>query len=174
MKIQQKEIWKKIPNYNDYEISNLGNVKSLKKGKEKIILSHGCGKRNGKYRYKSIKLSKNGVPKRIRIHQLVAMAFLNHNINNNNNLVVDHINNNGFDNRLENLQIITKIKNQQKDKKPISGFTGVHKSSSTNGWRVRVTRNKKEITIGYYKKIQDAKKAYDNFINNENKTRIYE
>ena len=38
------------------------------------------------------------------------MAFLNHNINNNNNLVVDHINNNGFDNRLENLQIITKIK----------------------------------------------------------------
>ena len=31
------EIWKTIKNYPNYEISNLGNVKSLKFGKEKII-----------------------------------------------------------------------------------------------------------------------------------------
>lgn len=31
------EIWKTIPNYEDYQVSNLGNVKSLKWGKERIL-----------------------------------------------------------------------------------------------------------------------------------------
>ena len=32
-----KEIWKTIEDYPDYMISNLGNVKSLKFGKEKLL-----------------------------------------------------------------------------------------------------------------------------------------
>lgn len=32
-----KEIWKKIENYEDYEISNLGNVKSSKRKQSKLL-----------------------------------------------------------------------------------------------------------------------------------------
>jgi hypothetical protein len=31
------EVWKKIKDFEDYEVSNLGNVKSLKYGKQKIL-----------------------------------------------------------------------------------------------------------------------------------------
>lgn len=33
------EVFKDIPNYNDYQVSNFGNVKSLKWGKERILKS---------------------------------------------------------------------------------------------------------------------------------------
>ena len=32
-----KEIWKDIDEYPDYQISNMGRIKSIKFGKEKII-----------------------------------------------------------------------------------------------------------------------------------------
>lgn len=32
-----KEIWKKINNYQDYEISNFGNVRSLKNNSIRIL-----------------------------------------------------------------------------------------------------------------------------------------
>jgi hypothetical protein len=163
------ELWGKIPNYEDYYISNFGNVKSIKNNKEKLLAIQGCSKRNGVYRYNSIKLSKNGISKRVRIHQLIAIAFLNHDIN-NSNIIVDHINNNGLDNRLENLQLITKRQNQQKDKKPISGYTGVSFCKNRNKWRSRIVVNKKEIHIGYFENPLLAKTAYNNYINNENIT----
>jgi hypothetical protein len=163
------ELWEKIPNYEDYYISNFGNVKSIKNNKEKLLSIQGCSKRNGVYRYSSIKLSKDGISKRLRIHQLIAIAFLKHNIN-DQNIIVDHINNNGLDNRLENLQLITKRKNQQKDKKPISGYTGVSFCKQRNKWRSRIVVNKKTIFIGYFENPLLAKIAYDNYICNENIT----
>ena len=38
------EVWKIIKGYEDYEVSNLGNVKSLKLGKEKILKQSQTGK----------------------------------------------------------------------------------------------------------------------------------
>jgi hypothetical protein len=32
-----QEVFKKIPHYEDYEVSNLGNIKSLKYNKEIIL-----------------------------------------------------------------------------------------------------------------------------------------
>lgn len=161
-------IWKHIPNYEEYQINNYGIVKSTKYNKEKIIAQQGCSKRDNKYRYMSIKLSKDGISKRIRIHQLMAISFLGYKMD-NDNVVIDHINNNGLDNRLINLQLITKHDNRVKDKKPISGVTGV--SKARNKWRARIVINKKEIIIGYYKSIEEASNAYNKFVNNEIKTR---
>lgn len=33
-----EEIWKPLRNYNDYFVSNLGRIKSIKSGKEKIYI----------------------------------------------------------------------------------------------------------------------------------------
>ena len=48
--IMENEIWKPIPNYDGYEVSNYGRVKSLKLGRE-LILKPFISKR-GYYRVK--------------------------------------------------------------------------------------------------------------------------
>ena len=98
------EIWKDIVGYeNIYQVSNLGRVKSFHRGKIKIL--HLTFKDTG---YVHVKLFKNFSRKTIGVHRLVAQAF----IPNPNNLpVVNHINNNHSDNRVENLEWTTVSEN---------------------------------------------------------------
>ena len=106
------EVWKPIKDYEQlYEISNLGNVKSLKRSskngrnsKERIL----CPLKS-KEGYLTIVLFKDKSKKRIYIHRLVAMAF----IPNLNNLPqVNHINGDKTDNRACNLEWVTNSENQ--------------------------------------------------------------
>jgi hypothetical protein len=66
------EIWKDIEGFNkDYQVSNLGRVKSLKNGKEKILSLSKTA--NGYYK---CSLWKNNVQYYKKIHRLVAEAFI--------------------------------------------------------------------------------------------------
>lgn len=111
-----KEIFRDIPGYRNYKVSNLGRVKSIDryvKNKFGICNRFLKGKilsnvLNGWYYV--VPLSRDGKVKIFKVHQLVAMAFLNHQPN-GFKLVVDHINNKSDDNRLENLQVITQKEN---------------------------------------------------------------
>lgn len=107
-----KEIWKDVVGYEGiYKVSNLGRVKSISKLKyngriyfmtKEIMMCQS----NDSSGYKFIALTNNGKMKSKRVHQLVAMAFLDH-VPCGFKLVVDHINNIKSDNRLCNLQILT-------------------------------------------------------------------
>jgi len=66
-----KESWKKIDNFSDYEISNLGRVKSFKYVKERILKPGKC--RNG-YLI-SVTLMKNKKRNIKSIHRLVLENF---------------------------------------------------------------------------------------------------
>lgn len=71
---------------------------------------------------------------------------------------IDHINHIKTDNRLENLRDVTNLENHKnmplfKDNK--SGYTGVSKTIN-NTWRARITINKKELNLGYYKTKEEA------------------
>lgn len=67
-----KEIFKSIEGYeNLYQISDQGNVKSLKFGKEKILKPVKDGKK-----YLCVILCKQGKQKMCKIHRLVAQAFI--------------------------------------------------------------------------------------------------
>tara|TARA_R110000851_G_scaffold133406_1_gene268287 strand:- start:373 stop:867 length:495 start_codon:yes stop_codon:yes gene_type:complete len=158
------EIWKDVIGYEGvYEVSNLGNVKSLaRKGvREDKILKPNADSQG----YLKVGLSSSGKLKIVRIHQLVAVAFLNHTPS-GNKLVVDHKNNIGTDNRLENLQIITNRENTSKDKKGTSKYAGVYWSKQSKKWRAQITINGKMKHLGLFTDELKASEAYQNKLSN--------
>lgn len=161
------EIFKPIKDYERiYEISNLGRIKSLErivKGKDnsfrKIktkILKQAINK-NG---YLKVVLSKNNKCKTKTIHQLLAVAFLNHTPN-GYKTVVDHKNNIKTDNRLDNLQLVSNRKNTSKDKKNCtSKYTGVCWSKKLKKWCSSIRINGKKKHLGYFENEIDASDSY--------------
>ena len=63
-----KEIWKDIPGYdNKYQVSNFGNVRSVKRKKNLRLFKNNNG-------YMNVVLYKNSRKKHWRVHRLVAMT----------------------------------------------------------------------------------------------------
>lgn len=104
------EIWKDIKGHEGiYQISNLGNVKSLERllwnghtyytYKERLLkksINH-----NGYY---TVRLSKNGKGKNYLLHRLLAMHFIP---NPNNYPIINHKDGNKLNNNLDNLEWCT-------------------------------------------------------------------
>jgi hypothetical protein len=157
------EFWKNIIGNEDYQVSNLGNVKSLKSSKERV-LKGGINSRG----YHCVGLCKDGIQKIRTTHQLVAIHFLNH-IPSGLRLVVDHIDGNKRNNTLDNLQILTNRENCSKDKinkvKSIKHI-GVNWSKRDCKWRARIYINGKDKHLGFYEKEIDASNAYKKALNN--------
>jgi hypothetical protein len=158
-----EEIWKDIPRYKGlYQVSNLGNVKSLPR---EVCNYRGCFISKEKFLKQRISKNYHSVRiknKTIRVHQLVAMAFLNHTPC-GHKLVVDHINHNKLDNRLENLQLITNRENCSKDvKNKTSKYTGVSWDSNRKKWQVGIKINGKRYALGRFNCEEEASQVYKN------------
>ena len=156
-----KEIYKTIPDFEDYEVSNLGNVRSLKSNK--ILKQRLSGK------YYAVNLNKNKCYT-FRVHQLVAITFLNHKPQ-RGILCVDHIDNNPLNNNLDNLQVINLRKNCSKDKHKLnktSKYVGVSKeikktkNKNYEYWLSTISINGKQIKLGLFKTELEASTAYQN------------
>ena len=108
----EKEIWKWIPGYKgDYKVSNLGRLKSFKRGKIRVWEPN--IRKSG---YRQTSLYKNGADiKSYHVHQVVAIGFFKSYLQGHKK-VVDHINEIRHDNRLKNLQIISQRENLIKSK----------------------------------------------------------
>ena len=100
------EVWRIIPGYNDYQVSDTGRVKSFKNNNPKI-LGHSIDGGG----YKTSMLYSNNKPKRFKNHKLIAMSFLGHKPG-SDGLIVDHIDNDKMNNKLPNLQLITVTREQ--------------------------------------------------------------
>jgi hypothetical protein len=110
-----KEKWVTIENYEGYyEISNLGNVKSLEKTitdilgrktlyKEKLLKS-----RIDKKGYIEVTLTKDKFRKHFKVHRLVALHFIG---NKYNKPQVNHISGVKSDNSIKNLEWVTGSEN---------------------------------------------------------------
>lgn len=162
------EIWKDVIGYEGaYEVSNLGNVRSL----DRYILRNGAnnfveGKILKPYlnsnKYLTVSLSLNGKRKTKSIHSLVALCFLNHK-SKGHKIVIDHINNIKTDNRLINLQLLTNKENINKMPKGSSKYVGVHFNKINKKWIATKNENNNQIYIGSF---LTEKSAYKALINN--------
>lgn len=97
------ELWKAVDGYEGlYEVSNLGRVKGLLRGK---ILSP---KINCKTGYLEVNLYSRGKPKTYSVHRLVAIAFIPCG---DVALEINHIDENKSNNRVNNLEWCTRYYN---------------------------------------------------------------
>ena len=103
--------------------------------------------------YYAVRMHKD---KRLRMHRYILDAP--------NNLLVDHINHNGLDNRKANLRLCTTQQNshnQRPQKAGTSRYKGVSWNKRMKRWRVSINLNKKCIYLGHFKNEIDAARAYD-------------
>ena len=112
-----EEIWKDIPNYDGYQVSNLGRVRTY----NKISKTNLHGERHWKNRilkfkgksYKTgyrVDLWKENKPHTLLVARLVAFTFYNENID-NHELTVDHIDGNRLNNNINNLELVSLSEN---------------------------------------------------------------
>lgn len=149
-----EEIWKKIKGHETYEVSNLGRVKSLKYGKERIlkpvINNHG---------YAFVNLY-SGSGKVKTIHRLVAAAFLGE-----SELQVNHKDGEKLNNALDNLEYVSNRDNvahfhKSKSDGYTSRFIGVSWHKGKKKWQARISIKGKVKHLGRFKTEEDAHKAY--------------
>lgn len=144
-----EEVWKDIEGYcGEYQISNLGRVKSFKSGHEKILKF----KTNNKG-YKWVALMSNGVQSNLLVHRLVAMHFLE---NTHGYRIINHIDENPSNNSVTNLEWCTYSDNVKKSTK----FRNYYKTNkivcTTKNSKYRDTNKKvKQILNGDVIKIFD-------------------
>ena len=94
---------------------------------------------------------------RIYMHRLLSMAPPG--------MVVDHRNDNGLDNRKQNLRLCSNKENcrRRRGNAGISGFRGVQfvKSNPKKPWRARIKVDGRFRYLGYYAEKLDAVSAYN-------------
>jgi len=150
------EEWKSIIDYDNYEISNFGNVRNIKTNQ---LLTPTINN-NGYYR---INLWKNNKYKTYLIHRLLAIEFIP---NPNNYSLIDHIDRNPLNNKLDNLRWANLSQNNynRKYNNLTSKYRGVYWDKRKNKWGARISINRKSIFLGRYETEEEGALAYNNMV----------
>jgi hypothetical protein len=142
-------------------------IKSEKYGIKKMIFDRSDATLIKKYKwslhtqhgnfYARTTMMVNGVQKWILAHRLLMDGAPEN---------IDHKNRNGLDNRRENLRLCNQsqnIANSKVSKRSKTGFKGVTPINWGTGMRYRaqITHNGKMISLGCFKNVKDAAKAYN-------------
>jgi len=141
-----------IKDFENYSISNFGNVKNNLTGRILKTSFGGDG-------YKIVSLSKNGKKKNVKIHKLVSEHFL---LNPENKLCVDHIDNDKTNNNFSNLRFATHQENSRNrsiSSRNKSGVKGVCFDKPSQKWRAQIGINNKLVHIGLFETLEEAQIA---------------
>ena len=162
------EKWKSVPGYNSsYFVSNWGNVKSTNR-----IVEDNTGIRVRIFKgrmlkptvspggYRQVVLSKDNKRKAFTVSQLVAKCFLGYKIEGKKE-VVDHIDGDKLNDRLDNLQIISARENISKGvKNKTSKYIGVSWDKNKKKWVSSIRINGKCKWLGVFEIESQAAEVY--------------
>lgn len=157
----KKEIWKIIPGFKRYEASSLGRIRSLARNWGKLKLMSMTPHYLHKYLQNRF-CDDKGRARTMRIHQLVALAF----ISNPNNLPhVNHKNGIKTDNRAENLEWITNRENAQHYRESVYRTSGRKlpvgvRETKAGHFSTKINCFGLVLCLGTYKTIQEAQYIY--------------
>jgi uncharacterized protein YlbG (UPF0298 family) len=164
----EQEIWKNVLGYEGlYQISNMGNIKSLdrviqrKDGRNYIKKGRVLNFSLTSWGYKIAVLYKNTEQKTYLVHKLMAINFLNH-VPCGHKKVVNHKDFNRLNNKLSNLEIVSQRENtNKKHLESSSKFTGVSFSKKTNSWTSSIHIEGEKVYLGSCKSEEEASELYE-------------
>ena len=145
------ETYKIIEGFENYSVSDYGNVKNNKTGR--------IMKTRVNFGYIIIDMRVNKQTYTKRVHILMAIAFIT---NPDGKLCVDHIDNDKSNNQIANLRWATHSQNCQNKSmmsNNTSGVKGVVWHKASKKWRARITIDGIQIYLGSFTNIEDAKQA---------------
>lgn len=146
-----EEIWKDVENYNGiYQISSFGNLKTLRTN---TLIKQEMNKG-----YFEANLCKNGKVQHVRIHRLVAQAFIPNPLNKPH---INHIDGNKSNNNINNLEWCTHKENMVHARK--NGLFNEEKmhdviKAMVNSTKKPVLQLKNNVVIAEFESISDAKR----------------
>lgn len=158
-KHMELEEWKTIDGYPDYEVSNLGKVRSLKYGKRRILKDRkdGCG-------YFQVILCRDGKEYSHKVHRLVANAFIP---NTDNKEQIDHINRTISDNRAENLRWVTRSENMLNTYRHHHETYSIRWLPKIQKYKVQINIKRKQTYLGCFQTFEEAMSIRDEYLQKE-------
>ena len=142
-----------ISDYPGFAIHSNGSVENTKTGRILKPVNNNTG-------YYQVQLKNQaGEIKTVNIHKLVAKYFIKNPLN---KPLADHIDRDPSNNDYRNLRWATYLensRNKSKQSNNTSGYIGVCWDKKANKWRVLIKVNGKNLHIGLYNDIEEAKRA---------------
>ena len=158
------EEFRKIEGFENYSVSNHGNVRNDETGRILKSASRAC--------YPAICLWLNGNQYFKYVHRLVAQTFCE---NENNNNQVDHIDGNKCNNHYLNLRWVNNSQNlrNRKKYKSSSTYLGVSFNNHAKKWKSNIRLNGKVKYLGYYDTEELAHQAFCKAVYDNNLVEFY-
>jgi len=143
----ENEIWKPIPEWEQYLASSHGRIYSLKTSKLlKLPLN--------RFGYSTCSLCDKDRRKTFRVHRLIILAFVGP-----SDLSVDHLDGNKTNNHVDNLEYVTLVENSMRVHRK-RGIVGCYKM--LNGKYVaQINIDGKTRRLGTFETYEEAKAKYD-------------
>lgn len=154
--ISSFETWEDVENSDGFKVSSNGDIKNVS---GKYIKFH-----DNLSGYLTCNIIINGSWCKRYIHRLVANAF----VGNVDNMQVDHIDGDKYNNHFTNLRICTNRQNQSFDnvkRTKASQFVGVMFRKNIGKWRSIIRLNGKRKELGQFNSEYEAHLAYQSELN---------
>lgn len=139
-----QEVWKDVIGYEKYQVSSEGNIRRDGRVLKPTVIMN---------EYKRVHLYRDSIKRLHSVHRIVCQAFID---NPNNKVEIIHINNNRTDNRVTNLQWVTRL--EQALHTPTQKCKYIFKDK--NSFQVQI-RNSKCVFVKSFSSLAKAIEARD-------------